>query len=646
MEENLQPECKMHLRYVVFVSAFVFLASNSFAFADNVLHPAVPTLDRPTLMTLGVQLPVSGDDNFNSSVTVRFRQAGTSAWKTALPLYRVHTDVIYQYTTFPHFAGSIVDLRPNTTYKIELHASEPGSPVGRTFSLTPTTGAVPADPASPRVVQVFSGAQLQAALGSAQPGDVITLAAGIYAGNFSIGNSGTAANPVVIRGASQSGVILDGQGCTGCNILEIYGSYTYVDNLTLRNAERAIRFQSAGSIGNVVRRTHIQNTTMGIGGRSTQYDFYIADNILEGRLQWPLIYTDDGGAHSDDTGIQVAGHGMVIAHNQISGYGDAMSNAQWGARSLDVYGNEVLWTYDNAIELDLTEGNARAMRNRFTNTNAALSVQPVFAGPAYLVRNVVANTVDEQVKFHGLSIGDPGVQPNGVFVYHNTFLSPQNALQVQSGWGSHHFALENNLFIGANPLPAYTVNWDAPIDDGTFDYNGYYPDGRFLFGWAWGYANYDNFANMQANGVETHGVLLSGSTFANGLSAPSNYGVVMSPPDVTLSSSGGAIDRGLVMPNVNDGFGGRAPDLGALELGCPSPIYGPRPSGTDESNEPLGCSGGATTSPAAEPGSAVFVKTDITTQGSWKSAYGSEGGNVIGDSAEYPSYVTVTPSAN
>jgi hypothetical protein len=35
-------------------------------------------------------------------------------------------------------------------------------------------------------------------------------------------------------------------------------------------------------------------------------------------------------------------------------------------------------------------------------------------------------------------------------------------------------------------------------------------------------------------------------------------------------------DRGLAMPNVTDGFGGRAPDLGALESGQALPHYGPR----------------------------------------------------------------------
>ena len=42
--------------------------------------------------------------------------------------------------------------------------------------------------------------------------------------------------------------------------------------------------------------------------------------------------------------------------------------------------------------------------------------------------------------------------------------------------------------------------------------------------------------------------------------------------------------------------------------------------------------------------SAQFVKTDSTTEGSWKGSYGGDGYNVIDDTSAYPSYVTVTPS--
>ena len=43
-----------------------------------------------------------------------------------------------------------------------------------------------------------------------------------------------------------------------------------------------------------------------------------------------------------------------------------------------------------------------------------------------------------------------------------------------------------------------------------------------------------------------------------------------------LKANSKAVDAGLAIPTVNDGFAGKAPDLGALELGKPEPKYGPR----------------------------------------------------------------------
>ena len=37
-----------------------------------------------------------------------------------------------------------------------------------------------------------------------------------------------------------------------------------------------------------------------------------------------------------------------------------------------------------------------------------------------------------------------------------------------------------------------------------------------------------------------------------------------------------AIDAGAALPNINDSFSGKAPDLGAYESGRPLPHYGPR----------------------------------------------------------------------
>ena len=44
--------------------------------------------------------------------------------------------------------------------------------------------------------------------------------------------------------------------------------------------------------------------------------------------------------------------------------------------------------------------------------------------------------------------------------------------------------------------------------------------------------------------------------------------------DVTLAAGSNAIDRGVRLANINDGFRGTAPDLGALEVGCACGLVG------------------------------------------------------------------------
>ncbi|HLK12926.1 MAG TPA: hypothetical protein VKW76_16240 [Candidatus Binatia bacterium] len=560
------------------------------AHADDVLHVGAVNLDPPTLVALGVQMLVSGDDNFNAQVAVRYRVSGTGAWRTGLPLFRVHPEDVSGLSVPPQFAGSIFDLAPGTTYDVELHATDPDGPVDQTFLVTGTTRPVPGDPVTPSPKSVSDAAGLQAALAAAQPGDVITLADGTYAGQFVITASGTPQNPIVIRGTSEEGTILDAGGCTACNVLESYGSDVHVERLTLAHANRGLRFQGIGADGNVVRRVHIRDVRLGIGSNPGQTNSYLCDNVVEGRLPWPLVYFDDGGKHADDDGIHVEGNGHVVCHNRVSGFGDALKVEQDGARANDFYGNEVLWTYDNAIELDTSAGNARCFRNRFTNTFDPISFQPIFGGPAYALRNVVVNVAWEQLKFHA----DGGAEPSGMLVFHNTFVSPGQALNLQTANASHHFVVENNLFVGPDAPVPRVVDWTGPIDDGVFDFDGWLPDGRFDFHAA---GDWPSFAAMQAAGVfEAHGTLLVPPVFAGGLVAPPSYDVTMAPPDATLASASNAVDRGAVLPNVNDGFTGAAPDLGALEVGCPIPLYGVRPEGIDETSEPYGCGGPTVTS--------------------------------------------------
>jgi MYXO-CTERM domain-containing protein len=587
------------MKRIAVAAALLFFAREAAA-ADNLVL-GTAKLDPPTIVALGVVLPITGDDNHNAKVTMRFRAMGQMTWRDAQPLYRVRPETVPAgWTPQPQFAGSIFDLAPDTAYEIELHATDPDGALDQTIPLMGRTRAIPKDPKTPNPVAVTNAQTLNAALNAAKAGDVITLAPGTYSGQFSFNASGTADNPIVIRGQDQATVILDGGGCNGCNIVEAYGSFIHVEKLTIRNGSRAMRFQGMGAQGNVVRRVHIQNVILAIGSNPDQRDFYIADNLIEGRLAWPAVYADDGGAHANDDGIHVEGFGHVIAHNTLKGFGDAMKTEQVGARAIDFYGNEILTAYDNGVELDTAEGNVRLFRNRFTNTYATISVQPIYGGPAYILRNIVVNVANEQMKFHGLGNNDG---PSGVLVWHNTFVSPNLALGDYTTAACHHFALENNLFVGPAMPAGKVVEWDAPIDDGLFDFNGYFPDGKYTWNkLVGGYQNYMSFAAAQAGGWETNGRILTMPIFANGLTPPATYKTEIMPADVTLAPSSNAIDKGATFANVDDGFMGSAPDLGAYEVGCPQPIYGPRPDNVDESNEPTGCGGPMNPGGDAGPG--------------------------------------------
>jgi hypothetical protein len=516
-----------------------------------------------------------------------------------MPLQRVHAELVTGFTVGAGFAGSVFDLAPATTYELELHAVDADGAFDQTLVVMATTRDIPRDPTNPRMVPVASAAELTAALSAAQAGDIIELAAGMYSGNFAIQASGTATQPIVIRGVAQDAVVLDGGGCSGCNVLETYGNYVHIENLTVQNATRAIRMQTQGAHDIVIRRVHIRDVSLGIGSAPDQRDAYIADNILEGRLVWPCTYASDDvycnaggqhGLHANDDGINVQGEGHVVAHNRISGFGDAMKSEQDGVKSADFYGNDVLSAYDNGLELDGSLRNTRALRNRFTNTYATLSFQPIFGGPAYAIRNIIYNVEDEEFKLHSRGT-DPTV---GAVILHTTVIRALRAIQVSSSATPYHFIVAESLFIGPSTIgDGFTVRYDVPsVATAISDNNGYYPDGKFEFGYSAGAGGvtYNTLAEVIAGGkFEPNSLIVGSSVFESGIIGPATYTAAVTPIVPTLGAASPALNRGLEVSNIDDNFTGNAPDLGAIESGCDIPTYGPRPVGVDETNEPLGC---------------------------------------------------------
>jgi hypothetical protein len=557
----------------------------------NVLDVLQARLDPPTMHALGVQVLIDGDANRNATIAVRYRELGAAEWRQGPPLLRVFPENL-SVVVPEQFAGSIFDLTPATTYEIELHASDSDGPFDDTRVLTATTRAIPrTDPVNARIVPVQDSATLRAGLAAAQPGDVILLANGSYAGPFEMAASGTETRPIVIRGASTAGVVIDGGNCSNCNILEIGGSFVHVEHLTITNGLRGLRFIGATATGNVARRLTVTDVVHGTASSGNQTNFYICDNVIDGRLQWPWVFGVNPSSHWDDRGITVSGNGHVVCHNRIRGFGDPVINTVRQARAWDVYGNDIADAWDG-VELDEAEGNVRMFHNRFTNVMAPISMQPIFGGPAYALRNVGFNIPDEQIKLKSLG----GVEePSGALIFHNTFVSPERALNLLSTISQHNFAIGNNLFVGPTALVGpRTVDWRAGIDRGRFDYNGYFPDGEFMFGTHSGTdALFPNFAALQSAGwVAQNSVLVTGGVFMNGFVGPADKTMRQDAPDFTLAPSSNALDRGERLPGINDGFTGAAPDLGALEAGCPVPTYGPRPEGLEHLTTLINCGGG------------------------------------------------------
>jgi hypothetical protein len=87
----------------------------------------------------------------------------------------------------------------------------------------------------------------------------------------------------------------------------------------------------------------------------------------------------------------------------------------------------------------------------------------------------------------------------------------------------------------------------------------------------------------KATGAETHGVEVDYDIFES-LRPPTPRPSASIPGrpyhamdlNFRLRAGGKAVDAGVRLPNVNDGFTGKAPDLGAIELGAAQPVYGPR----------------------------------------------------------------------
>lgn len=306
------------------------------AAAQDSVQAGELVVNHPTLINLGFEWHIAGDDNRNAAVAVSYRRQGDGDWETGMPLLRLQGERIEQANTWalqaPNmFAGSILDLQPGTPYEVRLSLSDPDGVTGDaeqilTVSTRPEPmpaagGAVyhvyPLDWTGPKEQPAFDGIMCAynyrcgagdtapAGRPRVKPGDTILVHAGLYQyfyefygnntrvnatttfeGTHYLTADGTAEKPIVIRAAGDGEVIIDGRG--NFNLFNVKAAdYNYFEGITFRNSDIAIWAGTqfiAGSKGLTVKNSRFEQVGIGV---FTNYagssDFYIADNVFLGR---------------------------------------------------------------------------------------------------------------------------------------------------------------------------------------------------------------------------------------------------------------------------------------------------------------------------------------------------------------------------
>jgi hypothetical protein len=652
--------------------------------SPEMVTPGELLIEPPTLINLGFEWFIQGDTNRNASVQVSFRKTGTGEWKPALPLLRLRGERIYAESRVdviaPNmFAGSILDLEPDTSYEARFVMSDPEGVRGPAERVvTVRTRAEPQPYAGGRIFHVyphgFKGQKAEPSFEGlmcaynywcagtdwatsgrprVRPGDTIVVHAGTYKynryeytnnatvnrtvpldGTYYLTADGTPEMPIAIKAAGDGDVVFDGDG--NFALFDVKAAdYTYFEGITFRNAEVAIAAGTqfiAGAKGLTVKKSRFENVGAGI---FTNYagssQFYIADNTFLGRndpahlIGWAGdMWTKYNGIEgqifppkmASYVAVKLYGPGHVVAYNYIADFHDGINvetygnpdgsfasgpdiidgpkyptREYWDRRpvAIDFYNNYITNSHDNPIEADGSMHNIRIMRNMLINhPSHAFCNQPTLGGPVYWIRNIAYNLPAGSTR---LTNGAAGA-----LFYNNTILSET---QVAAASNIHW---RNNLMLGQNAAPAIlSVNTFTSYTSS--DYNGFRvnPGAKSAFEWSapasgmvadFTAPEHDaklttqRFASLAeyvaATGQDKHSVAVDYDVFVNvrRLDAQDAASVQKlykaDELDFRLKPGSAAVDRGLSLPTVTDGFAGRAPDLGALEVGQAVPHYGPR----------------------------------------------------------------------
>ena len=505
------------------------------AHAQDATQAGQFTVEHPTLRNLGFEWALSGDANRNASVKVDFRTVGTSDWREALPLVRIGGERVFRkrehldYTVPDGFAGSILNVEPDTEYECRFVLSDPDGVTGVAEHLVKVrTRAEPRPYASGEIRHVYAPdyegekmephftSLLQAYYGAGlgdwnvvwerpvQPGDTIVVHAGLYRndrlnyvdpmmtpfdGTNWLTIKATPEMPITIRAAGDGEVVFDGAG--NHRLFDVSASAHHIfDGITFRNTDIAIfaGFKGVtGAVGLAVKNCRFEDIGFGVW---TEYagssDFYITDNVFLGRFEqrnllvgWTgPLWRSAGpyGSHEVRSyyAVKVYGPGHVIAHNAVAYFHDGIGISTYGtpesdphrrASSIDIYNNDIHMSGDDFIETDGGVHNIRVFNNRGVNAAHGGYSSQPVFGGPAYFIRNLLYHVPSGVAFKFSS------KAAGLFAFHNTIIGEQVA-----GDPTSNMHYRNNLFMGRDTPDRGVMRWSNGTSAFSSDYNGFRPN--------------------------------------------------------------------------------------------------------------------------------------------------------------------------
>lgn len=422
-----------------------------------------------TFESIGVTLSYDGDVADTLRATLRYRVRGEGDWQEGL-------DLVYRPTE-KQFRGSLLNLRPDTEYEIEVTLHDGAARLASATHARTWSEQVPIA----KVVRVPAGVSDAPLLISEQgtpDGWILYTRADAAPSTIDVGTTAPAAVQVkgaayvvidnlILRGGSARGVHVTDSHHVRIRRCDIAG---WGDRGTPSDAIQNGRFvDAAGKLINWQAGVHV-------GVRSAQV-------VVEGNFIHAPRGTANSWAHGHPAGPQgiildMTRGNHVVRDNDIVGSEshwwndgiESMYNEKLEGgphRDTDISGNVIAFANDDGTELDGGQINVRYFNNWVQWTYCGVSNAPNLRGPSYVYRNLFVLTGEQRGRTNfGFKLGgDRFAAPGRTFLYHNTMISSNAGLSTgHYGRGATPVTARNNLYHAGEMLLRGKIEGNYDLD--------------------------------------------------------------------------------------------------------------------------------------------------------------------------------------